>query len=55
MAAVNLIIRASEPFPGLDRVKGNLSEISNQVYVPNFGGGGRVVGLRMCHPPYDPP
>ena len=26
------------------------------VHVPNFffGGGGRVGGLRMCHPPYHP-
>ena len=38
------------------------SEIPNSadpclVHVPNFlgGGGGRVGGLRMCHPPYHPP
>ena len=25
------------------------------VHVSNFGGRGRVGGLRMCHPPYHPP
>ena len=29
--------------------------IQHLVTVPNFGGGGRVGELRMCHPPYHPP
>ena len=32
-----------------------LAIVSWKVHVSNFLGGGRVGGLRMCHPPYHPP